>query len=54
MTTSIPMPSKPVWVLIVSLLTLGCAEYYNLDVLFWFAAILAAISTMSFLFIMIA
>jgi len=35
------------WVLVVSLLTLGTAEYYCLKTLFWFGVVLSGLSTLS-------
>lgn len=41
--------NQNLWALVVSLLTLGAAEYYCLKTLFWFGVILSGLSTISLL-----
>lgn len=41
--------NQNLWALVVSLLTLGTAEYYCLKTLFWFGVILSGLSTISLL-----
>ena len=40
-------PNQNTLALIVALVALGCSEYFNLPVLFWFAVVLSTIMTIS-------
>lgn len=46
--------NQNLWALVVSLLTLGAAEYYCLKTLFWFGVILSGLSTLSLVFTLFA
>jgi len=41
--------NQNLWGLIVTLITLGTAEYYKLNILFWFGLILSTIASLSFI-----
>ena len=39
--------NQNIWGSIVALVSLGCSEYFDLPVLFWFAVVLSTIMTIS-------
>jgi predicted RND superfamily exporter protein len=46
--------NQNLWGLLLSLITLGASEYYDLCTLYWFGLGLSAFSSMSFLITLIA
>lgn len=46
--------NQNIWGLILALLTLGTAEYYELCTLYWFGLVLSIITSLSFLITLFA